>query len=150
MVHTFLLQPGQWMLEGSWIDRGQLPITVKGKTLVAWNQTEWFSMVTKLVFPGSDRDDIILQYRGRLDANERQYTFVLQHSELGNVEGEGLIGPESIVQRYWVLGDAATRRSGFDTLRQINSNRYYYSSGIMGGHHLNLMSVMETVLERKP
>ena len=150
MAHTFLIQPGQWMIEGSWIDRNQLPITVKGKTLIAWNQMEWFSMVTKLVFPGSDRHDIILQYRGRLDTSERQYTFVLQHSELGNVEGEGLIGPESIVQRYWVLGDERQRRSGFDTLRQIDSNRYYYSSGIMAGHHLNLVSVMETVLERNP
>lgn len=150
MVHTFLIQPGQWMVEGSWIDRNQLPIAVKGKTLVAWNQMEWFSMVTKLVFPGSDRDDIILQYRGRLDANERQYTFVLQHSELGNIEGEGLIGPESIVQRYWVLGDERQRRSGFETLRQIDSDRYYYSCGITAGHHLNLVSVMETVLERKP
>lgn len=150
MTHTFLIQPGQWMLEGSWIDRNQLPIPVKGKTLVAWNQMEWFNMVTKLVFPSGDREDIILQYRGRLDHNERQYTFVLQHSELGNVEGEGLICPESIVQRYWVLGDERQRRSGFDTLRQVNMNQYYYSSAIMSGHNLNLVSVMETVLERKP
>ncbi len=150
MTHTFLIQPGQWMLEGSWIDRNQLPMAVKGKTLVAWNQMEWFNMVTKLVFPNGDREDIILQYRGRLDNNERQYTFVLQHSELGNVEGEGLIGPESIVQRYWVLGDERQRRSGFDTLRQVNRNQYYYSSAIMAGHNLNLVSVMEAVLERKP
>ena len=38
-----------------------------------------------------------------------QYTFVLQHSELGRVEGEGWIAPQSIVQRYWVLGDERQR-----------------------------------------
>ncbi|MDY7020320.1 MAG: hypothetical protein SWJ54_03030 [Cyanobacteriota bacterium] len=150
MAHTFLIQSGQWMLEGNWIDRNQRPITVRGKTLVAWNQTEWFNMATKLVFPNSDRDHVLLKYRGRLDANGHHYSFVLQHSEWGNVEGEGLIGPESIVQNYWVLGDERQRRSGFDTLRQIDTDRYYYSSSMTAGHHLNLVSMMETILERKP
>ncbi len=149
MAHTFLIIPGQWTLEGSWTDRNQKPITVKGKTLVDWNQREWFRMATKLTFPDSEHDDIVLQYRGRLDPNEQLYTFVLQHSVWGNVEGEGFIAPESIVQRYWVLGDERQRRSGVETLRQINPNQYYYSSGIMAGHSLNLVSVIEAIIERK-
>jgi len=150
VTHTFLVQSGQWVIEGTWLDRNGVPTSVRGKTLVAWHQSEWFSLVTKLVFPKSDRDDIILQYRGRLDTNERQYTFLLQHSEFGKVEGEGLIAPSLIVQRFWVLGDERQRRSGFETLRQVDNNRYYYSSGIMAGHHLNLVSVMEGTMERKP
>ena len=149
MAHTFLMESGQWLLEGSWLNRNELPIAVRGKTVVAWNQSDWFSMVTKLVFPGQDREDIILQYRGRLDSNEREYTFVLQHSQLGKIEGEGLISLESIVQRYRVLGDERQRRNGFETLRKVDSNHYYYSSGIMAGHTLNLISVMEATLERK-
>ncbi len=149
MAHTFLMESGQWLLEGSWLNRNELPIAVRGKTVVAWNQSDWFSMVTKLVFPGQDREDIILQYRGRLDSNEREYTFVLQHSQLGKIEGEGLISLESIVQRYRVLGDERQRRNGFETLRKVDPNHYYYSSGIMAGHTLNLMSVMEATLERK-
>lgn len=147
MAHTFLMESGQWTLEGSWIDRNGVPITVKGKTLVSWNRTDWFSMVTKLVFPGGDREEIILQYRGHLNSDERQYTFVLQHSELGRVEGEGWIAPQSIVQRYWVLGDERLRRTGFDTLHRVDDNRYYYSSGIMSGHYLT--STMEAILERQ-
>jgi hypothetical protein len=143
------MESGQWLLEGSWLDRNELPIAVRGKTVVVWNQSDWFSMVTKLVFPGQDREDIILQYRGRLDGNEREYTFVLQHSQLGKIEGEGLICPESIVQRYRVLGDERQRRNGFETLRKVDPNHYYCSSGIMAGHTLNLMSVMEATLERK-
>lgn len=150
MAHTFLMESGQWLLEGSWVERNAMPIAVRGKTLVAWHQNDWFSMVTKLVFPGSDREDIVLQYRGRLDNNEREYTFVLQHSEMGKVEGEGLIAPETIVQRYRVLGDERQRRNGFETLRKIDPNHYIYSSGIMAGHSLNLISVMEASLERKP
>lgn len=103
------MEPGQWLVEGTWLDRNQAPISVRGKTLVAWHQSEWFSLVTKLVFPRSDRDDIILQYRGRLDNNERQYTFLMQHSAFGKVEGEGLISPSLIVQRFWVLGDERQR-----------------------------------------
>ncbi|TAG90594.1 MAG: hypothetical protein EAZ09_21930 [Oscillatoriales cyanobacterium] len=141
------MESGQWTLEGSWIERNGVPITVKGKTLVSWNRTDWFSMVTKLVFPGGDREEIILQYRGHLNSDERQYTFVLQHSELGRVEGEGWIAPQSIVQRYWVLGDERQRRSGFDTFHRVDSNRYYYSSGIMSGH--SLTSTMEATFERQ-
>ena len=148
MAHTFLMESGQWTLEGSWIERNGVPITVKGKTLVSWNRTDWFSMVTKLVFPGGEREEIILQYRGHLNSDERQYTFVLQHSELGRVEGEGWIAPQSIVQRYWVLGDERLRRTGFDTLHRVDDNRYYHSSGIMSGHYLT--STMEAILERQP
>ena len=147
MAHTFLMESGQWTLEGSWIERNGVPITVKGKTLVSWNRTDWFSMVTKLVFPGGDREEIILQYRGHLNSDERQYTFVLQHSELGRVEGEGWIAPQSIVQRYWVLGDERQRRSGFDTFHRVDSNRYYYCSGVMSGH--SLTSTMEATFERQ-
>lgn len=148
MNHSFLMQPGRWTLEGTWLQRNGMPILVKGKTIVAWNQENWFTMVTKLVFPGGDRDEITFQYRGHLDAGERQYTFVLQHSELGRVEGEGWIAPETIVQRYWVLGDNKLRRTGFETLHQLGHNKYFHSSGIMAGHYLT--STMEATLERQP
>lgn len=124
-----------------------MPVTVVGKTLVAWSRDDWFTMVTKLVFPSTDREEISFQYRGRLDIGERQYTFVLQHSLLGRVEGEGWVAPESIVQRYWVLGDRQ-RRSGFETLYRIDGSKYYLSSGIMAGHYLT--STMEATLERQP
>lgn len=126
-----------------------MPIAVKGKTLVAWSRDDWFTMVTKLIFPGTaGREEISFQYRGRLDAGERQYTFVLQHSSLGRVEGEGWLAQDSIVQRYWVLGDRQQRRSGFETLYRVDSNTYHLSSGMMAGHYL--ISTMEAILERQP
>ncbi len=145
VAHTFLMEAGRWSLQGSWLERNGMPLTVIGKTLVGWSRDDWFTMVTKLVFPGADREEISFQYRGRLDAGERQYTFVLQHSLLGRVEGEGWVAQESIVQRYWVLGDRQ-RRSGFETLYRMDDNKYYLSSGIMAGHYLT--STMEATLER--
>ncbi|HEY9829680.1 hypothetical protein H6S82_25265 [Planktothrix sp. FACHB-1355] len=147
MAHTFLIEAGRWRLQGNWLERNGMPIAVKGLTLVAWSRDNWFTMVTKLMFPESDREEIALQYRGRLDAGERQYTFVLQHSLLGRVEGEGWVAPESIVQRYWVLGDRQ-RRSGFETLHRVTENQYYISSSILAGHYLT--STMEALLERQP
>lgn len=144
MEHTFLMESGKWSLSGHWLERDQAAIPIEGKTIVAWSRENWFTMVTKLVFPGSDRSDISLQYRGRLD-NERQYTFVLQHSELGRVEGEGWIAMKSIVQRYWVLGDKQ-RRTGFEVSQQLDINTYYLSSSIMAGHYLT--STMEATMER--
>lgn len=147
MAHSFLLEAGRWRLQGSWLERNEMPIVVRGLTLVAWSKDNWFTMVTKLMFPESDRQEIAFQYRGRLDAGELQYTFVLQHSLLGRVEGEGWIAPETIVQRYWVLNDRQ-RRSGFETMHQIDQNKYYLSSSILAGHYLT--SMMEATLERQP
>lgn len=146
MAHSFLMQAGRWTIEGSWLDRNQTPIPVKGRTLVAWSNANWFTMVTKLIFPTTEREEISFQYRGRLDLQERQYTYVLEQSLLGQVEGEGWIGPETIIQRYWVLGDRQ-RRSGFETFYRIDNNSYHLASGILTGHYLT--STMEAILERQ-
>jgi hypothetical protein len=145
VTHSFLIDPGRWTLQGNWLERDANPITVKGKILVAWNRDYWFTMVTKLMFPGGELEDIALQYKGRLTASDRQYTFVLQHSFLGRVEGEGWIAPDSIIQRYWVLSDRQ-RRTGFETLYRLTEDQYHFSSGIMAGHYLT--STMEAVVER--
>lgn len=146
MTHTFLMEAGRWNIEGFWLERNEMPVPVKGRTIVAWSQEDWFTMVTKLVFPNSEREEISFQYRGRLSGEERQYTYVLQQSLLGRVEGEGWIAPTSIVQRYWVLGDRQ-RRSGFETFYRLDNNRYYLTSGILAGHYLT--STMEATLERQ-
>lgn len=146
MAHSFLLQAGRWTLQGNWLERDGMPITVKGRTLVVWGRDDWFTMATKLVFPDSDRDEISLQYKGRLDSGERQYTFVLQHSFLGRVEGEGWIAPETIVQRYWVIGDKE-RRTCFESLHRLDDDTYSLSSGVMAGYYL--ISMMEATLERQ-
>lgn len=148
VAHTFLLEEGRWVLQGHWLERNSLPIVVQGKMIVAWGQENWFTWVTKLVFPESDRQEIAFQYRGRLEAGERQYNFVLQQSLLGRVEGEGWIAPESIVQRYMVIDDAERqRRSGFETLYQIDDDTYRLSSGILTG--VSLTSTMEATLQRQ-
>jgi hypothetical protein len=141
------MEAGRWTLQGNWLERHGTPILVKGKTLVAWSRDDWFTMVTKLSFPGTDRDEITLQYRGRVDTGARRYTFVLQHSLLGRIEGEGWLAPDSIVQRYWVISDRQ-RRSGFDTLYRLNDSRYSFSSGVLSGHYLT--NTMEATLERLP
>jgi hypothetical protein len=71
---------------------------------------------------------------------------LLQHNILGQVEGEGWIGLDTIVQHYWVLGDRQ-RRSGFETLHRISEDTYYLSSGILTGHFLT--NTMEASLERQ-
>ena len=146
MAHTFILESGKWNIAGNWLERNGMLITVKGKTIVTWDRSDWFSMVTKLIFPTQDHEEIILQYRGRLDSDERRYTFLLQHSELGKVEGEGWLGVDSIIQRYWVLGDRQ-RRSGFETFYRLDQDHYKYSGGILAGHYLT--STIEGSLQRQ-
>lgn len=146
MAHNFLMEAGRWTIEGNWLERNQMAIPVKGGSIIAWSQDNWFTMVTKLVFPQHDHPEISGQYRGRLNGEERQYNYILQHSLLGQVEGEGWIAPDSIIQRYWVLGDRQ-RRSGFETFYRLDKTTYYLSGGILAGHYLN--STMEATLERQ-
>lgn len=145
--HSFLLESGRWTLQGTWLTRDALPAVVKGKLLVAWKQDNCFVMATKLTFPEEEEaDDIVIQSRGRMTTQERQYTFVVQHSLLGQVEGEGWIAPVSIVQRYWGVNDKQ-RHTGFETLRQISADRYHFSGGVMAGHYLT--STIEAELMRQ-
>jgi hypothetical protein len=146
VAHSFLLEPGKWTLQGTWLTRDALPMSVKGKILVAWKQDNCFMVATKLSFLEGEQEDIVIQSRGRMTSQERQYSFVLQHSLLGQVEGEGWIAPESIVQRYWGLSDKQ-RRSGFETLRQVSQDRYHFSGGEMAGHYLT--STIEAELARQ-
>lgn len=147
LTHNFLMEAGRWTFEGHWLERNGVVIPVKGRTAIAWSQESWFTMVMKLVFLEGDRQEISFQYRGRLNEDETQYTYVLQHSLLGQVEGEGWIGPESIIQRYWVLSDR-NRRSGFETFYRIDNGKYHFSSGILLGHGID--STMEATLKHQP
>jgi hypothetical protein len=144
--HTFLMEPGTWVLQGNWLERNGMPIGVKGKILVGWNRDDWFTMAMRLIFPETERESIDFQYRGRFDQGDRRYTFVLQSTLLGRVEGEGWIAPDSVIQRYWAIDDKQ-RRTGFETLYQLADDRYLLSSGIMAGHYLT--SAMEATLERQ-
>lgn len=101
-------------------------------------------MVMKLMIAEAQPAEMALQYRGRLTSGDCQYTFVLQHSQLGRVEGEGWLAPDSIIQRYWALDDRQ-RRTGFETLHRLEDGRYHMSSGIMTGHYLT--SAMEATLQ---
>jgi hypothetical protein len=146
VAHTFLVQPGKWTLEGNWIERDSMPIAVKGRTLVGWSKDNfWFTMVTKLTFPNSDREELTMAYKGRIDSDERRFTYVADDSALGKIEGEGIIAPDSIIQRYWVMGDKRAR-TGFQTLYRRDNNNYSLASGLISGQ--NLESTMEAVLTR--
>jgi hypothetical protein len=141
------MDAGRWTFQGHWLERDQAPQTIEGKILVAWSQDNWFTMISKLVFQGPlQGTDLVLKYRGRFDSEARHYTFILQHSQLGPVEGEGWIAPTSIVQRFWSLEDRQ-RRGGFETIHYVTDNRYLLSSSIMAGHHL--LSTFEATLARQ-
>jgi hypothetical protein len=146
VAHSFLVAEGRWLLKGTWLERNLAPIPIQGKSLIGWGQDNWFTLVTKIEFLETDREPITCQYRGRLSTGDQQYTFVLQHSGFGRVEGEGWIASDTIVQRYWVLSDRQ-RRSGFESFYRIDERTYHLSSSIMAGHHLT--STMEATFSRQ-
>ena len=156
MIHTFLLEPTQWTLNGFWCERNLPPLAVQGKINISWYQPNWFTWVTKLILPQPEElptknrffasTELLLNYQGYLGEQQNQYTFVLKHNCLGNLEGSGWITPNSITQRYWVLNDRK-RRQGFETLDQQTENVYRLCSCFTQGHQM--MIALEATLTRE-
>lgn len=145
MTHTFLLEPSSWIIKGTWLDKTQKPIPFQGATIITWDQSNWFSMKTKMVFPDHDRADISYEYKGFLPSHRSQYTYVLKRSDYEKIEGEGWLSTDSIIQRYWVLGDNR-RLNGFETFFCIDEDTYHLTSAMMAGNHL--YNTLEGILER--
>jgi hypothetical protein len=151
VTHSFLMQAGSWQLQGNSIANNGVSRAIEGKTVISWKQDNWFSVKSTLDFvestgePMAESNSIAIKYRGHLDSKLQRYTYVLQHSLFGDVEGEGWICSNSIIQRYWVLGDRQ-KRNGFETFYRLNEDTYYFSGGILAGQYLN--STMEATLER--
>jgi hypothetical protein len=144
-MHTFLLEPGRWKLEGTFIERKSEPTVVKGRTLITWTKDDWFTMATKLTFPESELPELTLTYKGRLDPDEHRFSFMLQHSAMGKIEGEGWVSSESIIQRYWVMDDKLLR-TGFQTTYRQTDDRYHLCNAVVAGSAF--ISNMEAVLTR--
>lgn len=146
MTHSFLLQPGNWRINGHWLLHNQQPIPVTGKTIIKWKQEQWFSIATNLTIGEETERKIFSKYRGHLDPEGKSYTYVLKHNVFGNIEGEGWIGPQAIIQYYWVLG-TSQRHTGFDTYYRLNEDTYHFSSGVLTSLHLK--NTMEATLKRQ-
>jgi hypothetical protein len=133
--HTFLIQPGRWKSTGVWQEGNNPPVSLIGKTVVAWSADNWFTMITKLSIDDLPANDITWQYRGHLEPDANRYNFILTHSQLGKIEGEGWVGDESIVQRYWLL-DEQQRRTGFESFYQIDEDSYRLAHSSLSGNRL--------------
>jgi len=139
VAHSFLLENGIWNSQGTLIDPDGSTLEFQGKTMISWSEDAWFAMVTKFVFQERDRAELVWRYRGRLTEPGQRYTFLLEHSEIGKMEGEGIIGRKTITQRSWALNDAKGR-STFDTLVKMDEHSYQFSSATMAGHRLNTLT----------
>lgn len=145
MTHSFLLEPSSWIIKGTWLDKSQKSTPFKGATIITWDQTNWFVVKTKMVFLNGDRPDITCEYKGFLPPGKTQYAYVLKRSDFEKIEGEGWLSNDSIIQRYWVLGDNR-RLNGFETYFCLDENTYHLISGMMVGN--NILNTWEGILER--
>ena len=145
MAHSFLVDAGYWNVQGHWLKPNLAPIILEGDIQIAWKRTNWFKMTTSLACDDEAQTKIIYQCKGNLNYEEKSYTYVAQHSLLGNIEGEGRLGLKSIIQYYWFLG-TTTNKKGLDTFYCIDQNTYYLTSNILEGH--SLLSTIEVTLKR--
>ncbi|HIK37718.1 MAG: hypothetical protein NZ901_03610 [Geminocystis sp.] len=153
MSHTFLLESGAWVLEGSWLDKAQVSVPCKGAIIIGWEEQSWFSLQMKLVFPQSmprygnfnKNPHITFHYKGNIATGRPQYAFVLKRSDVEKIEGEGWITDYSIIQRYWVLG-SNMRLHGVETFYHLEENTYHLTSIMMTGN--NLLYTLEAILQR--
>lgn len=144
MNHSFLLQSAKWSVEGHYFqrDRGLTPL--RGFITISWKQETWFKMETQLSVNQKSSSEIVSQCKGHFDNQRKSYTYVLQHSILGNIEGEGWLSSDSIIQYYWIVG-ATQRRLGFDTFYCLSEDTYHLTNVYLESH--NLTSTMEATLK---
>ena len=144
MTHSFLLQPGRWSVSGHFRQKQQTPMIVRGFITITWKQEYWFKMISQLTLNNEPQSEIICIYKGHLDQDKKSYTYVLQHSILGNIEGEGWITSQSVIQYHWIVG-ASKKCTGIDTFYLISEDVYHLTSVILESHSLN--SAMEATLK---
>ena len=145
MAHSFLIEPGYWQIDGYWLKPDLDPIALRGGMQTTWKRTNWFKITTSLSCQDEPATKIIYQCRGNLNYEEKYYTYVSQHSLLGNIEGEGRLGSQTIIQYYWFMG-TAERQKGLDTYYRIDRDTYYLTSSILDGH--SIKSTIEATLKR--
>ena len=145
MAHSFLIDPGFWNVTGHWLKSNTAPISLAGTIQTTWKQENWFKITTKLTCDDAEATQIVSQCRGNLSYAEKYYTYVSQHSLLGNIEGEGRLGFQSIVQYYWFIGTTAQEK-GIDVFDWVDSNTYHLTSSVLQGHSVKY--TIEAVLKR--
>ena len=144
MTHSFLLESGFWNVTGHWHKPNLAPIALEGNIQITWKRENWFKLTTSLTCQDDIKTQIIYQSRGNLNYAEKYYTYVSQHSLLGNIEGEGKFGLQSIIQYYWFMG--ANNQKGLDTFYCIDRDTYYLTSSILDGH--SVKNTIEATLKR--
>ena len=147
MAHSFLVEAGYWNVNGNWFKPNVTPIPLKGRIKIAWQRANWFKLTTSLVCADEAATEIIYQCRGNLNYEAKNYTYVSQHSLLGNIEGEGKLGDQSIIQYYWFIG-TGSKQKGLDTFTCIDKNTYYLTSSILDGH--SIKNTIEAILTSDP
>lgn len=145
MAHSFLVEAGYWSVTGHWLKPDLAPIPLEGGIKIAWKRANWFKLTTSLTCHDEASTKIIYQCRGNLNYETSHYTYVSQHNILGNIEGEGRLGKQSIVQYYWFMG-TSSKQKGLDTFFFIDQNTYYLTSSILDGH--GIKSTIEATLKR--
>lgn len=145
MAHSFLVESGFWNVKGHWLKPNSPSVSLEGIIEIKWKQENWFKMTTSLTCEDEKATKIVYQSKGNLNYEKKYYTYVSQHSLLGNIEGEGTLGLQSIVQYYWFLGNTS-KKKGLDTFYCIDRNTYYLNSTIFENHSLN--SIIEATLKR--
>ncbi len=162
MNHSFLLGPGMWKINGCCIQPNSKPITIAGTVQISWKDRNWFKMFVEIEAQETHEMIISGRYRGNLAREEKHYTYVAQHSLLGNIEGEGTLGFKSIVQHHWSIGRNAIapsatfpgssqlpttqKRRGFEIFYLLNENTYFYTSSILESH--NFHNIIEATIHR--
>jgi hypothetical protein len=145
MTHSFLVESGHWNLNGYWLRPNLTPIPLQGEVQIVWKRDNWFKMTTDLTCDDETATKIVCQCRGNLNYEEKYYTYIGQHNLWGNIEGEGRLGVNSIVQHYWFMG-TNIKQKGTDGFYRLDQNSYSLTSSVFNSHSLE--NAIEAVLKR--
>ena len=144
MNHIFLVKSARWSLQGHLSNQNYEFQRIAGVITVSWKREKWFDMETHISLNKSDSQDIVAKCKGHFDHQGKSYCYVLKHNLLGNIEGEGFLSLESIVQYYWLVS-SSRRYLGVENFYRIDESTYHMSSLFLESH--NFENNMEATLK---
>lgn len=131
-------------MNGHWSNKARELKKLEGLITISWKREKWFDMKTQISLDKSGTQDIVAKCKGHFDNQGKSYSYVLKHNVLGNIEGEGFLNLESIIQYYWLV-NSSQRCLGVENFYRIDENTYHMSSLFLESH--NFESNMEATLK---
>ncbi|GEM_PF-996086 len=125
-VHSFLLQPVNWVISGIYRDEKSVPISVRGQCAISHHEALWLNEMTMELMPENREKYRNLEYKTiyeykPLESGMDSSSWVASNPSLGKLHGFIVIADDAILSLYQ---SSNGNLRGSETLIKISDRQY--------------------------